>query len=187
MYIRKTTKTYKGKTYTNYLLVESVHTPKGPRQRIVCSLGSLAPAPREHWLELAHRLEASLQGQVSLIPPDPQLRALVEKARRGRKRRGQQAQASPEADARLTVDTERVALEEAREAGAVHAGHRMWQQLGLEETLRAAGLSDRSRMRDQRSDDAEPVDLPALRACHAGLDATHGLGRHFGHGVFGAE
>ena len=54
MYIRKTAKTHKGKTYNNYLLVESLSTPKGPRQKILCSLGSLAPAPREHWLDLAH-------------------------------------------------------------------------------------------------------------------------------------
>jgi hypothetical protein len=58
-YIRKTTKSWKGKTYTNYLLVESQHTSKGPRQRIICSLGSLAPAPAEQWLDLAHRLEKS--------------------------------------------------------------------------------------------------------------------------------
>ncbi len=69
MYLRRTTKSHKGKTYTNYLLVESVHTPKGPRQRVVCSLGSLAPAPREEWLSLAHRLEASLEGQGSLHVP----------------------------------------------------------------------------------------------------------------------
>jgi hypothetical protein len=31
MYIRKSTRTYKGKTYTNHLLVESVQTAKGPR------------------------------------------------------------------------------------------------------------------------------------------------------------
>jgi hypothetical protein len=56
MYLRRTTKKHKGKTYTNYLLVESVHTPRGPRQHVVCSLGSLAPAAREEWLNLAHRL-----------------------------------------------------------------------------------------------------------------------------------
>ena len=60
MYIRKTTKTNKGKSYDNYLLVESLSTPKGPRQKIVGSLGSLAPAAREHWLDLAHRMQASL-------------------------------------------------------------------------------------------------------------------------------
>ena len=38
MYVRKTTRRYKGKTYQNYLLVESVATPKGPRQKVVCSM-----------------------------------------------------------------------------------------------------------------------------------------------------
>jgi hypothetical protein len=56
MYIRNTTKAHKGKTHDNYLLVQSLSTPKGPRQKILCSLGSLVPAPREHWLNLAHRL-----------------------------------------------------------------------------------------------------------------------------------
>jgi hypothetical protein len=70
VYLRKTTKTHKGKTYDNYLLVESVSTPKGPRQKILCSLGGLAPAPREHWLDLAHRIQAGLAGQSSLTAPD---------------------------------------------------------------------------------------------------------------------
>jgi hypothetical protein len=57
MYIRKTSRIYKGKEYTNYLLVKSVQTPQGPRQRTICSLGNLAPAPPEEWLALAHKLE----------------------------------------------------------------------------------------------------------------------------------
>jgi hypothetical protein len=61
MYIRKSTRTYKGKTYTNHLLVESVQTAKGPRQRTICSLGSLEPAPAEDWLALAHKLQSALE------------------------------------------------------------------------------------------------------------------------------
>ena len=49
MYIRKPTRSYKGKSYTKQLLVESVHTRHGPRQRTICSLGSLAPAPADAW------------------------------------------------------------------------------------------------------------------------------------------
>ena len=144
MYIRKTTKSYKGKTYTNYLLVESVHTPKGPRQRVLCSLGSLAPAPPEQWLELAHRVEASLQGQTSLAPADANLEAVVEKARRGRRRAARESKPEPPADSRVTIEPERVRVEEAREAGPAHAGHQIWQQLGLSEILQAAGLPDRA-------------------------------------------
>lgn len=140
MYLRKTTKTHKGKTYDNYLLVESVSTPKGPRQKIFCSLGSLAPAPREHWLDLAHRIHAGLAGQSSLAAPDAGMKSLLEKGRRGRKPRPSSAQA----EAQVVVDTERVSMEEAREAGAVHVGHQMWQQLGLNEILARAGLSERA-------------------------------------------
>jgi transposase len=142
MYIRKTAKTHKGKTYNNYLLVESISTPQGPRQKILCSLGSLAPAPREHWLNLARRLQASLAGQLSLTTTDASLETIVEKGRRGR--RSRPAASRTKADAAVAIDSERVSLEEAREAGAVHVGHQMWQQVGLNEILGSAGLSPRA-------------------------------------------
>ena len=144
MYIRRTTKTHKGKSYTNYLLVESVHTPKGPRQRIICSLGSLAPAPRDQWLSLAHRLQASLEGQASLPPADPQLEALAERTRRGPKARTEPGATRARTGATIAVDPERVTVEEAREAGPVHVGHQMWQQLGLGEILSRAGFAERA-------------------------------------------
>src|SRR5437773_3985195 len=80
MYIRKTTKISKGKTYTHYLLVESVHTPKGPRQRTICSLGSLGPGPLEQWHALARKGEASLAGQLSLEPTALPMEPMVDKA-----------------------------------------------------------------------------------------------------------
>jgi hypothetical protein len=59
MYLRKATRSYKGRTYTSYLLVESVHTPKGPRQKTVCWLGDLGPRPREEWLKVARKIEGA--------------------------------------------------------------------------------------------------------------------------------
>ena len=139
MYIRKTSRIYKGKEYANYLLVESVQTPKGPRQRTICSLGNLAPAPREQWRALAHKLESALCGQLPLEAPDEKTRTLLERAGRGRQRR------EPEPAAELvTVDAERIELEQAREAGPVHVGHQMWRRLGMGEILRRAGLSERA-------------------------------------------
>lgn len=138
MYIRKTTRTYKGKTYTNHLLVESVQTPKGPRQRSICSLGSLEPAPPEDWLALAHKLESALQGQTSLADSAEAIGPLSEQARRGKKR------ASP-APAAREIDSDRVTVEQARQAGPVHVGHQMWRQLGLDSLLEHAGLSERAR------------------------------------------
>jgi len=140
MYIRKTTKISKGKTYTHYLLVESVHTPKGPRQRTICSLGSLGPGPLEQWHALARKVEASLAGQRLLEPTALPIELMVDKAPPGPQRPG------PSTDQATPVDPEQVALEEAREAGPVHVGHQMWQQLGLETILRRVGLSAWARL-----------------------------------------
>jgi hypothetical protein len=83
MYIRRSTRTYKGKTYTNYVLVEAVLTPRGPRQKAVCSLGDLKPRPHKDWLALARKLENALAGQADLLQPgDPVLNRFAEKARR---------------------------------------------------------------------------------------------------------
>jgi len=146
MYIRKSTRTYKGKTYTNYLLVESVQTPKGPRQRTICSLGSLKPAPKEHWLSLAHRLQSALEGQLSLDSQaiDP---LLLERLKRRQTRRTRKARGGGgESSSVMEIDAERVQVEQAREAGPVHVGHQLWRQLGLEEILSRAGLSKRACM-----------------------------------------
>src|SRR5437667_9608333 len=85
MYIRKSTRTYKRKTYTKHILVESVQTAKGPRHRTICSLGSLAPAPAEDWRGLARKLSAALGGQTALVP-DPAVEALAARARPARRR-----------------------------------------------------------------------------------------------------
>jgi transposase len=43
----------------------------------------------------------------------------------------------------VEVDTDEVKVENAREAGPVHAGHQMWRKLGIGEVLREAGLDER--------------------------------------------
>ena len=139
MYIRRTQRTHKGKTYVNHLLVESVQTPKGPRQRTICSLGSLEPGPMEQWRLLAHKLEAALQGQYALDESSGQLQPPRLPAPRGR-RPSREAGSGP----LLTVAVDRVTTEEHREAGPVHVGHQLWQQLGLAEILREAGFSQRA-------------------------------------------
>ena len=139
MYIRKSTSRQRGKTYTNYLLVESVQTPKGPRQRVICSLGNLQPAPKDEWLALAHKLEASLRGQLSLGASQAQIDEIVADVRRTKKRTYFTSPSSL-----IEVDSDRVDVEQAREAGPVHVGHQIWRQLRLNDILRHAGLSDRA-------------------------------------------
>lgn len=139
MYIRKSSRVYKGKTYTNHLLVESVQTPKGPRQRTICSLGSLEPAPKEQWLALAHKLQSALQGQLSLETAP--IGTVVQTRRR---RQPREARLSVDSSSIIEIDADRVNMEQSREAGPVHAGHQMWRQLGLDAILRRAGLSKRA-------------------------------------------
>ncbi len=138
MYLRRTTRRVGDKTYQNFLLVESVATPKGPRQRVICSLGALAPAPKTEWLSTARRLHAALAGQTALVP-DAAVDALV--ARPHPPRRGPTA-----AGRGLTIDPEGVTFEDEREAGPVHVGHQMWRVLQLDTILADAGLSRRARL-----------------------------------------
>src|SRR3970282_1642781 len=126
MYIRTPQRVYKGKTYTNHPLVESVPTPKGPRQRTICSLGSLEPAPYEEWLALAHKMESALQGQLSLSGSRAQTALPLARPRKGRRQRRESATVGQAASSLVVIDTERVATEEYREAGTVHVGHQIW-------------------------------------------------------------
>jgi len=134
MYLRRTTRRVGDKTYQNYLLVESVATPKGPRQRVICSLGALAPGPKDEWLGTARRLQAALAGQTALVP-DATVEALAARARPPRPR-------GPS----LTIDPDRVTFEDEREAGPVHVGHQMWRVLQLDTILADAGLSRRAQL-----------------------------------------
>jgi len=133
VFIKRTTRHVKGKTYENHLLVESIATPKGPRHRVICSLGSLTPGPKEAWLGLARKLHDALAGQTTLLP-EPQIDALRERSRPRRR-----AAAAPAE--RITVEADQVTVEDAREVGPVHVGHQMWQALTLDAILAEAGLS----------------------------------------------
>jgi transposase len=150
MYIRKSIRSYNDRTYTNYVLVESVHTAKGPRQKTVCSLGDLSPRPREEWLKLARKIEDALVGQSDLLDADDgevaDIVGRVRARRRNDERANEQRPARPSrprtgGGALIKVDPSRVATERHREAGPVHVGHQFWQRLELDRILRDCKLS----------------------------------------------
>ena len=67
------------KTYTYHRLMESVRTPKGPRQRLIMSLGALS-IPKAQWPVLAERIQDFLTHQRVIPygfteggPPGPQI------------------------------------------------------------------------------------------------------------------
>jgi len=143
MYIRKTVRRYKDKTYVNFLLVESVLTDKGPRQKVICSLGDLSPRPPEQWLALARKLQDALTGQLSLpgmADEDPELQQL---------RHILPVQTAPPVDVDtssspgdlVSVHIDRVTYQTPRPAGHIHVGLEFWKRLGLDDILKSLGFS----------------------------------------------
>src|SRR3974377_660247 len=143
MYIRKTVRRYKDKTYVNFLLVESVLMDKGPRQKVICSLGDLSPRPPEQWLALARKIQDALTGQLSLpgmADEDPELQQL---------RHVLPVPTAPPVDVDTTsspgdlvsVHIDRVTYETPRPAGHIDVGLEFWKRLGLDDILKSLGFS----------------------------------------------
>jgi hypothetical protein len=149
MFIRKTTRNYKDRVYTNYQLVQSVQTPKGPRQKLICSLGDLSPRPAEQWRHLAHQVEDGLRGQAGLLE-DAQEAEAGPIVRQIRQRHAGRAGPAPSRGGGssegewITVHADRVQVERPRVAGPVHVGYQFWKRLGLDEILRGLEFSERA-------------------------------------------
>lgn len=144
MYIRKNIRRYRDKTYINHLLVESVHTPKGPRQKTICSLGDLSPRPAKEWLKLAHKIEDALLGQEGLFyETDAETKEIIKKVK---ERQEEEKSDTKDSDNLITVDVDKVDTTFHREAGSAHVGYQFWKRLGLDEILREVGFSKRAQI-----------------------------------------
>lgn len=145
MYIRKNTRTYKDKTYVNYLLVESTLTDKGPRQKVICSLGDLSPRPRSEWHELARKVEVALAPQSGLFPAhDPEVDSILRRVH-ARAATPQHAGPSDPENEVVAVRTKEVRAERVRQGGPVHVGYQFWRRLGIDAILAGVGLTARAR------------------------------------------
>ncbi len=142
MYVRRTRRRYKDKTYVHYSLVESVRTAKGPRQKTICNLGAMSPRPASEWLEFARKIEAALLGQTDLLVADgdPEIDKVVETIKAG-----QVAQQAEPGDGSIAVFPDQVTTERHREAGAVHVGLEFWRRLGMDRILTDVGLDEHAR------------------------------------------
>jgi len=147
MYIRKTVRRYKDRTYVNFLLVESVLTEKGPRQKVICSLGDLSPRPPEQWLALARKLQDALTGQLSLpglADEDPELQQLVHALPGPTATPGDaptSTASTTSAGDLVSVHIDRVTYEQPRPAGHIHVGLEFWKRLGLDDILKSLDFS----------------------------------------------
>ena len=139
MFLRTKTKKHNGKTYTYYQLVEAYSTPKGPRQRVVASLGDLSPRPREAWLQLIREVEAALSGQMDFIVPEISEEAKTV-AERVREKKRQPLPAS--SDDLVPIHLDQVEVKEPRELGPEYVGVSMWERLGIGKILESCGVSE---------------------------------------------
>jgi hypothetical protein len=148
MYVRRTTRRFKDKTDTNDLWVESIHTPKGPRPKVICSLGDLRPRPAEEWLRLARKVEDALVGQANLFSnPDPEVEQIIRLIQTRQAQTSQPPAGSlPESDPAdlISVHTDSIAMTRPRSAGPLPIGFQFWKRLGLDAILPRHGFCPRA-------------------------------------------
>ncbi len=147
MYIRKNTRRHKGKTYTNYVLVESIRTDKGPRQKAVCSLGSMKPRPKEEWLELAEKVQDALVGQMRVEGYGDEVEAILQKIEAKKNKKAGRSKTIQETEKEIvSVNPGKVKVEKPREAGPLHAGIHFWRKVEMDDILKSVGLTEKSRI-----------------------------------------
>jgi hypothetical protein len=115
MYLRRTTKKKGGADYDCWLLVESVRTARGPRQRVVATLGKLPGLDREErigWEEIGRVLSGKPRPAPSLFEQPDDLPSWAE------------------------VNINGVSVERLRNFGDIYLGLYLWHKLGLADFCR---------------------------------------------------
>lgn len=117
MFLRKNRKRFDGEVYEYWTLCETVRTERGPRQRVIASLGKLTDEDISAGWE---DLEALLEGR----RPGPRQLEL------GAERSETEAQLGWE-----LADLSKLRVERAREFGGVFLALALWRRLGLHDLL----------------------------------------------------
>jgi transposase len=113
MFLRPNRRNKDGKEHTYWSLVETVRTPQGPRQRLLCHLGELNHSAQARWLKTVEVFnEQGESEQLKLFPSQVEVPA-----------------DDPEV-ARVLVN--RVRLERTRQFGACWLGWELWKRLELD-------------------------------------------------------
>jgi len=126
MYLRRHKKQREGAEYETWTLVESVRTARGPRQRIVATIGKLPGLDKEErlgWEEIGRLLNGKDKPEESLF----------EKVE--------------EVPVWATVDISKVQVERLRHFGDVYLGLLLWKKLGLFEFCHAVIPEGREEIR----------------------------------------
>lgn len=108
MFLRKNRRTKNSKPHFYWSLVETIRTPKGPRQRVVGYLGDLSEEKEDLYRGFVKRLEGRADGQLSLYQP------------------------LPSGDS-ISVVPEKVRVEKVRDFGDAWVGVGIWKLLELDQ------------------------------------------------------
>ena len=143
MFIREITKRNPGydKTFTYHRLMESVRTPKGPRQRVLLNLGRLE-IPAAEWKTLANRIEEILYAQASFVPPPPHIESLAQHYAHLLRQKEMQSIPTPQEADWETVDLNSLSQGEFRTIGGEAVAHKAFKRLGLPQILAQLGLNE---------------------------------------------
>ena len=145
MFIREkeTKNKHTGRKYKKHVLVETVRTEKGPRQRTVMQLGTL-DLPKSKWKALAACLERKLSGQTTFADEPPEIEAAASRALEQyevvSRRQEEKTKREKEQDL-VTVDLNTTATAKDRSLGAELVCDKIWKQLNINEILRENGFT----------------------------------------------
>jgi hypothetical protein len=112
MYLRRNRKKKGGTHYEYWSLVESVRSKRGPRQRIVATIGKLPGLDKEErvgWEEVGRILSGKPRSEATLFEKEQEVPSWA------------------------TVDIRHVSVERLRHFGDVYLGLFLWSKLGFEE------------------------------------------------------
>lgn len=183
MYIKKSKKIEPrtGKAYFAYHLIESVRTPKGPRQRILLYMGANLSIDEADLKMLAQRIEEILTGHDKLLIAYPKkIEHLAQQytsllIRRLAETDDNPKQSPSEKDFK-TIDVNSVEQLEPRTVGAEHLLLCMAHQLELPKKFKELGLSEKEIALSLGTIIARAIAPASERATHSWLSQVSGLG-----------
>jgi transposase len=150
MFIREVRKKNPGSDtiFVYHRLMESVRTPKGPRQRMLLDLGKL-DLPQEQWKTLANRIEEIISGQQRLVDLPQPIEDLARQCARRLIRKQMQSAPAPPAQQQVQaaaqwekVDLNSLSQSEARTIGGEAVGYHAFKELGFPRVLKECGFGE---------------------------------------------
>jgi transposase len=115
MFLRRCERKKNGKRHVYWMLVESIRTQRGSRQRVVAYLGELKASERSGWAKLGRRLRPEQRPQPSLFDPPHY--------------------DDPQEDEEVLINLRDVRLERLRDFGDVWLALGLWRLLALDQVL----------------------------------------------------